>query len=58
MADDASRRQLGSPSCAGLTRASTTFFAADKDVDGRVKPGHDDEETAVPIGKVRHTGKS
>jgi penicillin-binding protein 1C len=31
-----------SPSCPGLTRASTTFVAAEKrDVDGRDKPGHD-----------------
>jgi penicillin-binding protein 1C len=35
------RQQLTS-SCPGLSRASTTFGAADKeDVDGRVKPGHD-----------------
>jgi putative ABC transport system substrate-binding protein len=31
------------PSCAGLTRASTTFLSCSvKDVDGRDKPGHDD----------------
>ena len=30
-----------SPSCPGLTRASTTFAAAEEDVDGRDKPGHD-----------------
>jgi len=30
-----------SPSCPGLTRASTTFVAGKKDVDGRDKPGHD-----------------
>jgi penicillin-binding protein 1C len=28
-------------SCPGLTRASTTVAAGEKDVDGRVKPGHD-----------------
>src|SRR5262245_41772138 len=28
-------------SCPGLSRASTTFVAAKKDVDGRDKPGHD-----------------
>jgi penicillin-binding protein 1C len=32
-------------SCPGLTRASTSsLHAADKDVDGRVKPGHDTEK--------------
>src|SRR6516225_8248206 len=32
-----------SPSCPGLTRASTTFSTPDNDVDGRDnKPGHDD----------------
>jgi penicillin-binding protein 1C len=30
-----------SPSCPGLTRASTSFVRAREDVDGRVKPGHD-----------------
>ena len=30
-----------SSSCPGLTRASTSAAAAPKDVDGRVKPGHD-----------------
>jgi penicillin-binding protein 1C len=30
-----------SSSCPGSTRASTTFVAANKDVDGRDKPGHD-----------------
>jgi hypothetical protein len=44
------------PSCAGLTRASTAFFEADKDVNGRVKPGHDDEETSVRIGKFYQRG--
>jgi hypothetical protein len=30
-------------SCAGLSRASTSFFVGMKqDVDGRDKPGHDD----------------
>ena len=29
-------------SCPGLTRASTTSFTGSKDVDGRVKPGHDE----------------
>ena len=42
--------QQQSPSCPGksakrvfaqMTRASTTFAVADKDVDGRDKPGHD-----------------
>jgi len=30
------------PSCPGLSRASTRFFPADENVDGRDKPGHDD----------------
>jgi hypothetical protein len=76
MALDGSDGNWVTPSCAGLTRlrgrsrfgaakarASTLFFAADKDVDGRVicaktrfalLPGHDDDETSVPISKVRH----
>ena len=38
-----------SPSCPGLTRASTIyFFCGAKDVDGWVKPGHDERETYVP----------
>src|SRR4051812_9738121 len=28
-------------SCSGLSRASTTSVVAGKDIDGRVKPGHD-----------------
>src|SRR4051794_12574903 len=30
------------PSCPGLSRASTSYFVKNKVVDGRVKPGHDD----------------
>jgi penicillin-binding protein 1C len=44
MSDDemSDRAAPQSPSsCPGLTRASTTFAVADKDVDGRDKPGHD-----------------
>src|SRR6185503_8200203 len=44
MSDDemSDRAAPQSPSsCPGLTRASTTFAAAEKDVDGRDKPGHD-----------------
>jgi thioredoxin reductase len=33
------------PSCPDLIRASTPFLAAREDVDGRVKPGHDDHES-------------
>jgi penicillin-binding protein 1C len=33
-----------SPSCPGLTRASTLFAADGKNVDGRDKPGHDGEK--------------
>jgi penicillin-binding protein 1C len=40
-------------SCPGLTRASTTFVAADKeDVDGRVKPGHDGGRKRRPLRVV------
>jgi penicillin-binding protein 1C len=35
------RSQQLSPSCPGLSRASTTSAATGKDVDGRDKPGHD-----------------
>src|SRR5437879_101541 len=36
-------------SCPGLSRASTTSrCSASKDVDGRVKPGHDGESTPSP----------
>jgi hypothetical protein len=37
---DATERSL-STSCPHLLRASTPFFVAKKDVDGRDKPGHD-----------------
>src|ERR1700733_3391898 len=35
-----------SPSCPALCRASTTYYFSKQteDVDGRVKPGHDDQE--------------
>jgi penicillin-binding protein 1C len=39
MSDRAARQPPSS--CLGLTRASTTSAVADKDVDGRDKPGHD-----------------
>jgi hypothetical protein len=61
MAEGASQReikcQLGYSSCAGLSRlrgrspfgaAKAPRIHADEAVDGRVKPGHDDEETSVP----------
>src|SRR5580704_225954 len=37
------RRRLATPSCPGLSRASTSVSAAEEDVDGRDKPGHDRE---------------
>jgi hypothetical protein len=33
------------PSCPGLTRAFTTLFDCRQDVDGRVKPGYDEQGT-------------
>jgi hypothetical protein len=33
-------------SCPGLSRASTSWFPREKSVDGRDKPGHDDEEAS------------
>ncbi len=39
------------PSCPGLTRASTSFLPrVTKDVDGRVKPGHDEEIRCAVLG--------
>jgi hypothetical protein len=32
------------PSCPGLSRASTSSFLSEKDVDGRNKSGHDERE--------------
>jgi hypothetical protein len=37
------------PSCPDLIRASTPFLAAQEDVDGRVKPGHDDHESRSEV---------
>jgi thioredoxin reductase len=41
-----------SPSCPDLIRASTPSLAAPKDVDGRVKPGHDARENESAGRKV------
>ena len=44
--EEIERRPL-SPSCPGLSRASTSSLAAKEDVDGRDKPGHDEREGAL-----------
>ena len=41
-----------SSSCPGLSRASTTFAAADEDVDGRDKPGHDGAGWAPRVFRI------
>jgi hypothetical protein len=42
------------PSCPGLSRASTSYFLERaKDVDGRVKPGHDVERLVLPVLRQR-----
>ena len=41
---------LTNPSCPALCRASTSCFSrAKKDVDGRVKPGHDEEPYSAAL---------
>src|SRR4051812_5914829 len=45
-------RPLAQPSCPGLSRASTPF-SSKQDVDGRAKPGHDEEGRLAPFGWTR-----
>src|SRR3954470_10116027 len=42
------RRTAPSPSCAALCRVSTSSLAAEKNVDGRDKPGHDEPRPGHP----------
>jgi hypothetical protein len=40
---------------AALVAAIHGFRSASKDVDGRDKPGHDDEKAPVAVGKFHRT---